>query len=220
MGDGAIATDCQGQITFMNPVAEALTGWTAVESIRNGKGEVIGGILVFQDVTKRQQAEERSREFRALVDHSPDVIARFDRQLRYLYIHPNMQTATGIPSQAFIGRTNADLFMPADVVLPWNFALTQALNTAQEQLTELDRVTVDGVRSYPVRIVPEVNDQNVVESLLSVARDVTAYKWLASKCRYTCSKWCWNQRGSFLIRRILPSATSTFCKRSAIAQPT
>jgi PAS domain S-box-containing protein len=120
MADGVIATDKEGRITFMNPVAEALTGWRKEEAlgksaslllelihgetgepivnpivraiqdgmqtalpahcllrlkngerrvigdsaapIKNDRGEVIGGVLVFQDITERQQAEDSLRQ--------------------------------------------------------------------------------------------------------------------------------------------------------------
>lgn len=117
IGEGIIATDAQGCIKMMNPVAEALTGWPEAEAlgqdlfrvfnivyeqretltndlvmsakqdvslssqtfliardgkhkpidhnvapIRAGEGNVIGTVVVFQDITPRTHAEEQQKE--------------------------------------------------------------------------------------------------------------------------------------------------------------
>lgn len=157
IGDGTIATDQHGRITFMNAVAERLTGWQQSEAlgasadvilrlihaetreaienpllramrqgqsvsmsnycllqtkngleraigdtaapIRNEKGEITGSVLVFQDVTERRQAEallhRRQEEFRALAENSPDIVARFDREFRHVYVNPAVEATTG-----------------------------------------------------------------------------------------------------------------------------
>jgi PAS domain S-box-containing protein len=40
IGDGVIATDKEGAVKFMNPVAEALTGWRQQEALGKGMGDV------------------------------------------------------------------------------------------------------------------------------------------------------------------------------------
>jgi PAS domain S-box-containing protein len=41
IGDAVIATDLQGKVTFLNPVAEAMTGWTVAEAV----GQPLTGIF-------------------------------------------------------------------------------------------------------------------------------------------------------------------------------
>jgi len=40
IGDGVIATDSEGLVTFMNPLAERLTGWTIGEALRKRLGDI------------------------------------------------------------------------------------------------------------------------------------------------------------------------------------
>lgn len=42
IGDAVITTDSEGQVTFLNPVAESLTGWTLQESVGHSLHDVIG----------------------------------------------------------------------------------------------------------------------------------------------------------------------------------
>ncbi|XGV96727.1 MAG: GAF domain-containing protein [Leptolyngbya sp. BL-A-14] len=245
IGDGTIATDQHGRITFMNAVAERLTGWQQSEAlgasadvilrlihaetreaienpllramrqgqsvsmsnycllqtkngleraigdtaapIRNEKGEITGSVLVFQDVTERRQAEallhRRQEEFRALAENSPDIVARFDREFRHVYVNPAVEATTGRSVETFIGRTNAELGMPPALVTNWNQTLQTVLDTGQEQITEFQFPTPDGVKTYQARVVPEFAQDGTVEFLLCVSRDITAYKQAESTLR-------------------------------------
>jgi two-component system, cell cycle sensor histidine kinase and response regulator CckA len=53
IGDAVLATDREGRITFMNPVAEALTGWTADDARGKNAKEVVRLI----DETRREPIE-------------------------------------------------------------------------------------------------------------------------------------------------------------------
>ena len=53
IGDGVIASDREGRITFMNPCAESLTGWTA----KQAEGKPLADILNIINETTRERVE-------------------------------------------------------------------------------------------------------------------------------------------------------------------
>ncbi|MGD0404854.1 MAG: EAL domain-containing protein [Candidatus Acidiferrales bacterium] len=50
IGDGVICADISGRITFLNPVAEKMTGWSCQEAT----GQLMGDVLRILDATNRQ----------------------------------------------------------------------------------------------------------------------------------------------------------------------
>ena len=51
-----------------------------------------------------QELRRRDQVFKALVENTPDLIARFSRDLRRCYVNPAIERLTGRPSSELIGR--------------------------------------------------------------------------------------------------------------------
>jgi PAS domain S-box-containing protein len=149
---------------------------------RNMAVKLQDGVAVsFSDITERKQIEEelhrRAQEFRALVENAPDIITRFDRQVRHLYVNPAIESITGIPITAFKGKTHAELGFPATVYQSWQDIIENIFTAKQGCLVEFELPTATGIRSYQARMVPEFAlDGITVESVLGICRDVTELK--------------------------------------------
>ncbi|MCL1468494.1 PAS domain S-box protein [Argonema galeatum] len=150
-------------------------------------GNLVSVLSLVLDVTERKRAEsERYRseqEFKALAENSPDIIARFDRELRHVYVNPVVEKATGIPRETFIGKTNAELGFSDEINACWQERLQHIFETGRESSLEFDFPSPSGIRYYQSRVVPEFALDGSVESLLSITRDLTEYKLAESALR-------------------------------------
>ena len=86
--------------------------------IKNKDGKTTGVVLIFRDVTEQRKAEEAlkmsERKFKSLADNAPDVIMRFNPELRVIYLNPKVKVATGTPAEQFVGKTNEEMGMPRE----------------------------------------------------------------------------------------------------------
>ena len=131
----------------------------------------------YQRACKIAEAElyRREQEFRALTENSPDVIARIDRDLRYCYVNPATEIATGIPLEKWISKTVAEMGYPEELAT-WQAKLRQVFATGVGCLIEFDFPGSKGHTYYQTRIVPEFTQNGTIQSLLTIGRDVTEYK--------------------------------------------
>ncbi|MBD2250768.1 EAL domain-containing protein [Nostoc parmelioides FACHB-3921] len=121
------------------------------------------------------------KEFKAVVENTPDIIARFNRQLCYVYVNPAIEKITGILAQKFIGKTNIQLNLPQEICRIWDYKLQRVFKTGQQTEFESNLPTAWGTKHYHTRLVPELAKDSSVEFVLSIARDITALKQAEAK---------------------------------------
>jgi PAS domain S-box-containing protein len=133
-----------------------------------------------KDRAARQRAEaelyRREQEFRALVENSPDIIARFDRSLRNLYVNPAVTQVTGHPPEYFIGKTNGELGFPSELVNVWDESLRRVFAAGKRDLQEFEFPSPSGTRYFQASLVPEFDREGTVQSVLVISHDLTTSK--------------------------------------------
>jgi PAS domain S-box-containing protein len=132
--------------------------------------------LAFDNACLQVEAQMQHQTLRAVVENTPDIISRFDRALRHVYVNPAVERATGMPAGAMIGKSNRELGMPEPLVAYWEHVLHQVFRTGQERTIEFEFTTPIGERQFQARIAPEVGADGSVATALVVARDVTDQK--------------------------------------------
>ncbi|NJL87802.1 MAG: PAS domain S-box protein [Leptolyngbyaceae cyanobacterium SM1_1_3] len=154
----------------------------------NAVGQPLLMVGSHEDIHERQQAVEklhrREQEFRALVENSPDIVSRFDRQYRYLYVNPPIQAVTGMVPQNFIGKTNRELGFAEDIVERWETTLEQVFLTRQEQFLSFVYPGKPDSSYWYARLVPELINGQVV-SVLVVNRNVTPLQQAEDSLRHS-----------------------------------
>ena len=72
-----------------------------------------GAVLSFIDIDVLKKHEDElqveKEKYRTLAENSPDIIARVDRNLRYLYVNSAIEKTTGLPLKNFVGKTNQEI---------------------------------------------------------------------------------------------------------------
>jgi PAS domain S-box-containing protein len=129
-------------------------------------------------IEKQSEAElyQREQEFKALVENSPDIIARFDQELRHLYVNPAVEKATGKAVAKFIGKTHQELGISPEKWQRWQENISYVFNSGEELTGSFEFVTPEGTKVYHSRLVPEFASNGAIASVLSVARDMTQQK--------------------------------------------
>jgi len=124
-------------------------------------------------VREREALRKSEGEFRALVNNLPDVVIRFDRAGRCLYVSPAVEAMRGWVASFYIGKTQAELGMPTEVVQRFDGAIQRVFATGERQKIEYEIEGQAGLQTFEAVLAPERGADGRVKSVLTIARDIT-----------------------------------------------
>ncbi len=151
-----------------------------VEALADAKGSTIGVTCAAIDITGLKQAQETiarsQQELQTLTDNTPDILTRFDRQLRHVFVNAAVERVTGRAAKEFLGKTNRELGMPIELCDMWDAALLTVFEKGQTVSREFSYETDHGLRHFSAVLVPERDPSGEVVHVLGVTHDRTAEK--------------------------------------------
>jgi len=140
-------------------------------------GRVAGLTGIILDITERKRMEQALRrseqQYRTLVEHIPDLIVRYDTELRRTYVNPAWERASGLSAADVLNVPVAETkFVPQPVVPEYMAALRRTLTEGTRQAVEFAWVNAWGesLRLQYV-VVPEFDEHGKVAGALAVGRD-------------------------------------------------
>jgi PAS domain S-box-containing protein len=161
--------DCSGKVIDVE---------VSMKSIKlKGKKYIIATI---RDVTEKnkfqQELQKREQEFKALIENAPDIIARYNRDFKCLYINPVVEKELGIPQNTILEGQILDLPLPEDFESNFYNLIKEVFDSGEERTFETYFGLGKDRKFFYLRISPEFNEHGYVETVLVAARDISNLK--------------------------------------------
>ena len=144
---------------------------------RDDQGQATRVVGMVHDISARQAALDalaRSEaEQRTLIAALPDVIIRFDRDGRHLYVSDNIRSVLPIDPADLIGKTHGDLGYPAEEAGRVLAAIRAVCDSGEPHEALFSVRSPRGERQVRWRLVPEPGAGTQPVTVLAVCQDVT-----------------------------------------------
>jgi PAS domain S-box-containing protein len=156
--------------------------------ILDAEGQYAGAIASVADISERREAELRLRAseqaFRAVVENSPDVIIRYDRAGRRIYVNPEFERVNHLAAQQVLGKTPAEI---STELAPMADVFTEKLMAAMASGV-VSRIDLSWTKEgkpicWFVRIMPEFDAAGNVVSAITIWSDISERKRMEEELR-------------------------------------
>ncbi len=160
--------------------------------LREAGGQVSGIFLHGVDRTDQVRSEHAMRrsqlELQTLADNIPDMLSRFDRDFRLVFMNAAVEKVTGLRKVDCLGKTKREMGTPEALCRLRETASRAVFGTRVEQVIEFELDGLLGIRHYASRLVPEFDADGRVEFVLEITSDVTERKQASDLLRLSESR--------------------------------
>ncbi|MEW6478592.1 MAG: PAS domain S-box protein [Pseudomonadota bacterium] len=116
---------------------------------------------------------DSERHFQTLASHLPDVIARYDRQGRFLYVNPAVESANGRSPEALIGKTITEVGTPEPIAAEWMACLDRVFSSGLSETLYFSYPGPKGMRHWEAQVSLEPAGSGETQTVLVINRDIT-----------------------------------------------
>ena len=126
-----------------------------------------------------EELEKQKQYFASIIENIPMIISRFDKNLRHIYVNPASEKLCGTKDDQCLGKTWGEMGMEPKVYSSFQKYYEEALRTGQPVEFETSFPNTQGETSYfQTLVIPERDSWGQVQTLLSIAQDISAKKQL------------------------------------------
>ena len=149
---------------------------------------VEGVVINAREASERRRAQEQLTQsearFKALVQHSSDLVAVLDDVGRFIYVSPSSQGLLGVPSEELIGLPAVDFIAPEQRNAVSVRIIGDMAGKGVPQHMELRAVSADGHPLILDATVTDLSHDPAVGGVVINARDITVSHKLESDLRF------------------------------------
>ncbi len=155
-----------------------------ISLIRKGDGQPRYFVCQIQDITERDQTEERLRVQSAALNAAGDAILIADRDFRIVWINPAFTELTGYSNQESIGRDPRDLIRSHVHDEQFYRELADKVHAGESWRGEMTNRRKDGSLYLEYQtITPVKDDDGTIQYFISIKTDLTARKQMEGQLR-------------------------------------
>jgi PAS domain S-box-containing protein len=138
-------------------------------------------LMLVHDISASKAAEaalrESERRFRTLAENSPDLIVRYDLDCRRLYVNPAYTALFGVPEAEMLAREPGERWYGDLSAQAYRDVLRGVMATGRRAEKVMSwHMPGAAPAHYVFHVVPEFDMDGTVQRVLTIGRDITAFK--------------------------------------------